>query len=93
MFRLSTGCMVREANATDAREIILSTEATMVYRLKKENPGKEFYPAHDMAYCANMKKITLPKVAAALENMVHRVVVPPEIADRARGAIERMVRL
>jgi quinolinate synthase len=90
---LSTGGMVREAKATDAREIILATEATMVYRLKKENPGKEFYPAHDMAYCANMKKITLPKVAAALENMVHRVVVPPEIADRARGAIERMVRL
>jgi quinolinate synthase len=90
---LSTGGMVREAGVTEAREIILATEATMAYRLKKENPGKEFYPAHDLAYCANMKKITLPKVAAALEQMIHRIVVPPEIAARARVAIERMIRL
>jgi quinolinate synthase len=90
---LSTGGMVREAGITDAREIILATEATMAYRLKKENPGKEFIPAHDLALCANMKKITLPKLAAALERMAPRVVVPKEIADRARGAIERMVRL
>lgn len=90
---LSTGGMVREARTTEAREIILATEATMVYRLKKENPDKEFYPAHELAYCANMKKITLPKVAAALEQMIHRVVVPPEIAERARRAIERMIRL
>jgi quinolinate synthase len=90
---LSTGGMVREARATEARVIILATEATMIYRLSKENPGRSFIPAHDLAYCANMKKITLPKVAAALETMTHRVVVPAEIADRARGAIERMVRL
>jgi quinolinate synthase len=90
---LSTGGMVREAHVTEAREIILATEATMIYRLKKENPDKEFYPAHELAYCANMKKITLPKVAAALEQMIHRVVVPPDIADRARRAIERMIRL
>ncbi len=90
---LSTGGMIREARTTEAREIILATEATMVYRLKKENPDKEFYPAHELAYCANMKKITLPKVAAALEQMIHRVVVPPEIAERARMAIERMIRL
>jgi quinolinate synthase len=90
---LSTGGMIREARTTEAREIILATETTMVYRLKKENPDKEFYPAHELAYCANMKKITLPKVAAALEQMIHRVVVPPEIAERARRVIERMIRL
>jgi quinolinate synthase len=90
---LSTGGMVSEARVTGAREIILATEAAMVYRLKKENPDKEFYPAHDLAFCANMKKITLPKVAAALEQLIHRVVVPPDIANRARGAIERMIRL
>ncbi len=90
---LSTGGMVREARTTDAAEIIIATEATMIYRLEKENPGKKFYPAHDLALCTNMRKTTLPKVAAALEQMVHRVVVPPEIAARARVAIERMIRL
>jgi quinolinate synthase len=40
-----------------------------------------------------MKKITLPKVVAALESMSPRVTVPGARANRARGAIERMVRL
>jgi quinolinate synthase len=90
---LSTGGMVREARTTDAQEVILATEATMIYRLAKENPGKQFYPAHELAFCANMRKITLAKLAASLESMTHRVVVPPEIAARARVAIERMIQL
>jgi len=90
---LSTGGMVREARTTEACEIIVATEATMIYRLKKENPEKAFFPARELALCANMRKITLAKLAAALETMTHRVMVPAEIADRARQAIERMIRL
>jgi quinolinate synthase len=90
---LSTGKMVKEARGTEARDIIIGTEAGIIYRLKKDNPEKNFYPAHDMAFCANMKKITLKKVYLALDQMIHRVEVPPAIADRARGAIEKMVRL
>jgi len=88
---LSTGGMVREARTTAAGDIILATEANMVHRLAKDNPGKRFFPAHELALCANMRKITLAKVAAALETMTSRVVVPPEIAARARVAIERMI--
>jgi quinolinate synthase len=90
---LSTGGMVRTARETDARDVIIATEGGIAYRLEKENPGKRFYPAHDLALCANMKKITLPKVVAALESMSPRVTVPGARANRARGAIERMVRL
>jgi quinolinate synthase len=90
---LSTGKMVKEARVTEARDIIIGTEVGIIYRLKKDNPEKNFYPAHDMAFCANMKKITLKKVYLALDQMIHRVEVPPATADRARGAIEKMVRL
>jgi quinolinate synthase len=90
---LSTGKMVKEARVTEARDIIIGTEAGIIYRLKKDNPEKNFYPAHDMAFCANMKKITLKKVYLALDQMIHRVEVPADTADRARGAIEKMVRL
>jgi quinolinate synthase len=90
---LSTGKMVKEARGTEARDIIIGTEAGIIYRLKKDNPEKNFYPAHDMAFCANMKKITLKKVYLALDQMIHRVEVPADTADRARGAIEKMVRL
>lgn len=88
---LSTGGMVREARTTAAEEIIIATEANMIHRLEKENPGKRFYPAHEPAFCANMRKITLAKLAGALETMAPRVVVPPDIAARARLAIERMI--
>jgi quinolinate synthase len=90
---LSTGGMVREARTTEAAEVIVATEASMTYRLIKENPGKRFFPAHELAFCANMRKITLAKLAAALETMTHRVVVPEDIAARARVAIERMIKL
>lgn len=90
---LSTGKMVKGARETDKDEVIIGTEAGIIYRLKKENPGKNFYPAHDLAFCANMKKINLRKVLAALEQMIERVSVPPEISQRARGAIEKMVSL
>jgi quinolinate synthase len=38
-----------------------------------------------------MKVTTLPKVLNSLQTMQHRITVPPEIAARARLAIERMV--
>jgi len=90
---LSTGQMIKEARTGEAREVIIATESGVLHRLRKDNPGKVFHPAHDLAFCANMKKITLKKVALALEHMTHRVQVPPEVADRARGAIEKMVKL
>jgi quinolinate synthase len=38
-----------------------------------------------------MKKITLEKIASCLERMEPRVVVPEQVASRARRALERMV--
>lgn len=90
---LSTGKMVKEARETKKKEIIIGTESGIIYRLKKENPAKKFYPAKNLAYCFNMKKITLNKVAQSLEQLVYKVEVPLEISRRARGAIEKMVSL
>ncbi|MFQ6069611.1 MAG: quinolinate synthase NadA [Candidatus Aminicenantales bacterium] len=90
---LSTGGMVREARNTGKREVIIGTETGIVYRLAKENPGKNFYPARELSICRNMKKITLEKVLKSLEEMIYRVEVPPDISFKARKAIERMVDL
>ena len=90
---LSTGGMVKEARKTDRREIILGTETGIIHRLEKENPGKKFYPASALSVCRNMKKINLSKVLRSLEEMVYRIEVPPEISQRARGAIERMIQI
>ncbi len=62
-----------------------------MYRLKKENPGKTFYPATDFALCPNMKKTTLEKILWCLEGMKYEVRVPEDIRVRARRAVDRMV--
>jgi quinolinate synthase len=69
----------------------VATETGILYRLQRANPDKTFIPASSRAECQYMKMTTLPKVLRSLERMEHRVVVAPDIADRARRALERMV--
>ncbi|MDD2752400.1 MAG: quinolinate synthase NadA [Candidatus Omnitrophica bacterium] len=88
---LSTSAMCKFAKVTPAKEIIVATEAGLIYRLKKDNPTKEFYPATEAAVCPNMKKTTQEKVLWALEELKEEVNVPEEIRIRARSAIEKML--
>lgn len=88
---LSTGQMLRWARASAAQEIIVGTEIGLIHRLKLENPEKTFYPVSMLTTCPNMKLITLEKVAWALEDRQHEVLVPEDIAAKARRAIERML--
>ncbi|MCX6678372.1 MAG: quinolinate synthase NadA [Methanothrix sp.] len=90
-FVYSTAGMGRHALAGAAREFIIGTETGMIYRLKKENPLKEFYPLSKNAICQNMKKTDLAKVLRALQTLQSQVTVPEEIAVRARRSIERML--
>jgi len=87
----STEGMCRYVKETRAREIIVGTEVGIIHRLKKENPGKAFYPVTDQAVCPNMKLITLEKVLWALEDLQPEIDVPPETAAKARRCIERML--
>lgn len=90
---LSTGKMVKEARITSKSDILIGTETGIIYRMKKENPEKNFLPIKDLAVCSNMKKINLKKVLRSLEEMKHKVKVPLEISQKARGAIEKMVKI
>jgi quinolinate synthase len=62
-----------------------------LHRLRRENPSKRFFAANERASCAYMKVTTLPKVLRSIENLQYPITVPAEVADRARGAIERMI--
>ncbi len=87
----STSGMGKHVQRSDASEFIIGTEVGMIYRLKKENPNKEFYPLSRKAVCENMKKTDLEKVLKALQTLEPQVKVPKDIADRARRSIERML--
>ncbi len=87
----STSGIYEFARRSPAREIIVGSEAGMLYRLEKENPGKAFFFPSTDTLCPNMKLITLEKVARSLRSLEPRVVVPEDIRNRARLAVERMV--
>jgi quinolinate synthase len=88
---LSTGGMLDFARESDADTFIVATETGMLHPLAKENPEKEFIPANRAAACRYMKMITLPKLRDALRDLRPQVRVDPELAERARVPIERMV--
>jgi quinolinate synthase len=88
---LSTGGMLDFARDSEADTFIVATETGMLHPLAKENPGKSFVPANRAAACRYMKMITLPKLHATLRDLKPQVKVEPELAERARVPIERMV--
>ena len=88
---LSTEGMIRRPAESSAMEFIVATEVGILHRLRRENPTKRFHAANERASCAYMKVTTLPKVRTALLNLEHRITVEPEVAAKARRAIERMI--
>jgi len=90
---LSTEGMINFAKKSEASEIIVGTEIGLLHRLRKENPGKTFYPASELATCPNMKLTTLEKLLWSLEEEKTEITVPPAIANRARSAIQRMIEI
>jgi len=88
---LSTEGIVKRAAESKARTFIVATEVGILHRLRRANPDKQFFAANERASCAYMKVTTLPKVKASLELMQYPITVPKPVADRARGAIERMI--
>jgi quinolinate synthase len=97
-FVLGTGGMVRRMRESDAKEIIVATETGMLHRLRRENPEANLIAANESAVCGYMKMITAPKLLRCLqaldsdEGLEHyEVIVPPEIIEKARLPIERMI--
>ena len=89
--RLSTGGMCAYARSSSAREILVGTEVGILHRLRKEYPGKVFYPVDEDMVCPNMKKATLENLRDSLRDMSSRVTVPAGIAERAKRAIDAML--
>lgn len=88
---LSTGGMCRYARQEDVSQMIVGTEIGIIYRLRRENPGKMFIPVSEQAICPNMKLITLEKVLRCLEEMAPEVKVAEDIRLKAKKAVDRML--
>lgn len=89
----STSGIIDFATESEAEEFIIGTEIGVFYQLQKKNPGKKFYPVNEAQICPNMKKITLAKVAFALEKMINPLEVDEETRQLAVKSLERMLEL
>jgi quinolinate synthase len=89
----STSGMLRFARSSDHREFIVGTEVGLMYRLRKENPGKVFHALRGDMICPNMKKTTLKSVLRALRETTHVIKVPEGIRVPAKRALDRMLEL
>ncbi len=88
---LSTGGMLDAARATGAREVLVATEIGMLHQLRRAAPGVDFRAVNDRASCRYMKMITPAALLRALRDGVDEVTIPADIAQRARGAVQRMI--
>jgi len=87
----STTGIIRYAGQEGFKEMLVGTEQGVFYQLKKQNPGKTFIPISDQMICADMKKITLKDILAAITEMKTVVKVPEEVRIPAKKALDRML--
>ncbi|MEJ2109815.1 MAG: quinolinate synthase NadA [Acidobacteriota bacterium] len=85
----STAGMIREVGHRHPEKVLLLTECSMSDNVAVEFPEIEFVRPCNL--CPHMKLITLPKILESLRMMQHVVNVDPEIAERARQSVQRML--
>jgi quinolinate synthase len=87
----STSGMYKYVGESEAKSFIIGTEMGILYRLKKDNPGKEFILPSRSLICPNMKLTSLADVVESLREMSNVVTVPEEIRVKAKRALDLML--
>lgn len=94
----STAVLLDYAVTSDADTFIVATESGILHEMKRRCPEKTFIPAppDDSATCgcndcSYMKLNTLEKLRDCLRDLSPAIEVDPELAEKARRPIERML--
>ncbi|MDH5293673.1 MAG: quinolinate synthase NadA, partial [Acidimicrobiia bacterium] len=85
----STNGIIRWVEDNQPEQVMMITECSMADNVALENPGVEFVRPCNL--CPHMKRITLDNIKRSLETMTYEVDVAPDVAGRARRAVERML--
>ncbi len=94
----STAKIITTAAESDAKQFIILTESGIIHEMKKRIPGKEFIPVPSLDGCAcnecpHMRKNTIDKMIAALENMQPELLMDEEVRLKALKPLEKMLEL
>jgi quinolinate synthase len=71
--------------------VLVATEIGMLHQLRQAAPGVDFRPVNERASCRYMKMITPAALLRCLREGRDEVVVPAEVAGRARAAVQEMI--
>lgn len=85
----STSAMGRWLEKEKPERVAMITECSMADNLRAQFPQVEFIKPCNL--CPYMKRITLPNIHECLRSLRYEVTVAPEVAARARRALERML--
>jgi quinolinate synthase len=85
----STYGMQKWVTDNQPKRVMMITECSMADNVASYAPDTEFIRPCNL--CPHMKRITLDNIKTSLELMQHKVEIAPDIADRARQAVERML--
>ncbi len=88
---LSTGGMLAAARTTRASSVLVATETGMLHQLRQANPDVSWEPVNPRAECPYMKMTTPQVLTRCLRDGVTEVTVAPDVARRARAAVEAMI--
>ena len=88
---LSTGGMLEAARTTTAPAVLVATETGLLHQLRRANPAVRWEPVNPAAVCRYMKMTTPAALLRCLREGIEEVTVAPDVADRARRAVQAML--
>jgi len=92
----STSALLRHVQGVTGRTFIVATESGILHQMEKTAPGNTYIPAPPEANCScnecpYMKLNTLEKLYLCMKNRSPEIRLDPDLMDRARTPIERML--
>src|SRR5471032_2170755 len=88
-FAGSTAAMINYVGDHKPRRVVMITECSMSDNVAVEHPDVAFVRPCNL--CPHMKRITLDGILHSLQTMTTEVIVPADIAARAKAPIDRML--
>ena len=87
-FTGSTTGMINYVSKNQPKKVMMVTECSMSDNVEVENPNVQFIKPCNL--CPYMKTITLPKILECLENENNEILIPNNVIEKARMAVEKM---
>ncbi len=85
----STHGMIQWVTTNQPDRVMMITECSMADNVASLTPNTEYVRPCNL--CPHMKRITLENIRDSLVTLTHQIEIDPAIAERARGAVFRML--